>query len=130
MRIVYDDTMQGKFTMLLRIFLGELKGNMKSVTSYSWGMDRVDSWKVKDKLNRMLECEGFEVGKNVTHANGIGNNCKYPVYYYTYDETQLCAYININSGLYSEVYVSVEDYNCNKVSNCYELTPRGIFLVK
>lgn len=130
MRIVYDDTMQSQFVMVLRIFLNELKGNMKSVTSYSWGMDRVDSCKVKEKLNKMIECDGFEIGKNVTHTNGIGNNCKYPVYYYTYDETQCCAYININSGLYGEVYISVEDYNCNKVSKCYELIKSGVFLVK
>ena len=130
MRIVYDDTKQGEFVVLLREFLNVLKHNMQSVLSYSYGMNRVDSCKVKAKLNKMIESAGFEVGNNVTHANGIGNNCKYPVYYYTYDEIQHCANININSGLYGEVYVRVEDYNCNNVSKCYELTKNGIFLVK
>lgn len=128
MRIVYDDTMQKEFCDILHRVMLNLNHNIKSVTEYDYGMDRVQSNKVKKRLNWVLEDFYMEIGNTVTHAHGIGNNCKYPVYYYVENnsEIQHCADININSGLYGEVYVYVTDYNNSKVGKSYELTRHGV----
>ena len=126
MRIIYDDARQQEVVKLVVDCLVFLNSHMDRVTRYEWGMDRVQRAKVKERLNGYLEDYGFEIGNTVTHANGIGNNCMYPVYYLDYPETQHCANININSGMYGEVYVSIEDYNGRRVSKSYKLTRNGV----
>ena len=123
MRIVYDDTMQNTFVGLVEDFLKQLE--IKSVLQYEWGSNRIQMFKVKDKLNDYISSCNFEIGKKVIHAYGIGNNCNYPVYYHTENEIQHCAYINLNIGMYGEGYVSVEDYNGKLVSKSYELCKYG-----
>lgn len=126
MRIVYDDYMQDYFDDLLREFMGNLHCNIKSVVSYEWGTDRVQMGKVKEKLNNFLANYYMEIGNTVTHAHGIGNNCKYPVYYHAENEIQHCADINLNTGMYGEGYVSIEDYNGHRIGMAYELHTCGI----
>jgi hypothetical protein len=100
---------------------------MKKVVKYDWGTERVQSSMVKERLNGYLEDYSMEIGNTVTHAHGIGNNCQYPVYYHATNEIQHCANININSGMYGEVYVSIENYNGKKVGGVYyELTRHGV----
>lgn len=123
MRIVYDDTMQNMFVDLVENFLKEL--DIKSVSQYEWGSNRIQMFQVKDNLNDFLSKHNFEIGNKVTHAHGIGNNCNYPAYYHAENEIQNCAYINLNSGMYGEGYVSVEDYNGNRISKAYELCKYG-----
>ena len=123
MRIVYDDTMQNTFVGLVEDFLKQL--DIKSVSQYEWGTNRIQMFQVKDKLNNFISDCYFEIGNKVTHAHGIGNNCNYPVYYYAENEIQNCAYINLNTGMYGEGYVSVEDYNGKLVSKAYELCKYG-----
>ena len=130
MRIVYDDTMQQEFVLLLKGFMMNLHHNIKAITRYEWGMERVQRHEIKPRLNHFLEDYGLEVGNTVTHANGIGNNCMYPVYYTVCDEIQHCANININSGLYGECYVSVEDYNGKVVGPRYEVRARSGVTIK
>jgi hypothetical protein len=90
-------------------------------------MNRVQQTLVKARIQGFVEDYGFDIGNTVTHANGIGNNCMYPVYYDEIGETQHCANININSGMYGEVYVSVENYNGKRVGGIvYELTRNGV----
>lgn len=126
MKIVYDDYMQYYFDDLLREFMGDLNCNIKSVVSYEWGTDRVQMGKVKERLNNFLANYYMEIGNTVTHAHGIGNNCKYPVYYHAENEIQHCADININTGMYGEGYVSIEDYNGHRIGMAYELHKHGI----
>ena len=127
MRIVYDNTMQQKAVELVAEYLAFLNNHMDRVVRYDWGMNRVQRNLVKERLQGYLEDYGFDIGKTVTHAHGIGNNCQYPIYYYgDIDETQHCANININSGLYGDVYVSIEDYNGKCVGKKYELNRNGI----
>ena len=127
MRVVYDDTMQGMVFGLIREYMEHLSLNMKRVTRREYGMERVQKTEVKERINGFIEDYSFEIGKTVTHAHGIGNNCQYPVYYHTTNEIQHCANININSGMYGEVYVSIEDYNGKRVGGIfYELTRHGV----
>lgn len=124
MRIVYDDSKQKEFVAVLHCFTVIV--DKKSISEYSYGMNRVSSYAFKNALNEYVGRYGFEVGKADYHAYGIGNNNRYPVYFHGSDETQHCANININSGLYSEVYVSVEDYNGTLIGPSYEITPTTI----
>lgn len=127
MRIVYDDTMQEMVFELVSQYMSFLNTHMDKVVRYEWGMERVQRAKVKERLNGYFEDNLMEIGNTVTHANGIGNNCQYPVYYYGANEVQHCANININSGMYGEVYVSVENYNGKRVGGVfYELTRHGV----
>lgn len=128
MRIVYDDTMQQKAVKLVAEYLAFLNSHMDRVVRYEWGMDRVQSSLVKARLQGYLEDYHFDIGKTVTHAHGIGNNCRYPIYYEggSWDEIQHCANININNGMYGDVYVSVEDYNGKVIGQKYTLTRHGI----
>jgi len=126
MRVVYDDTMQNEACNIVHDVMMHLNKRMDLVVRYEYGMNRVQRVEVKKRLNGVLEDYGMEIGNTVTHAHGIGNNCQYPVYYYAEYETQHCANININSGMYGEVYVSVEDYNGRVVSRKYELTKHGV----
>ena len=130
MRIVYDDAMQRTVVKLVDDFMSRLRLNMKQVVKYDYGMERVQRVEVKARLNEFLKHQYMEVGNTVTHAHGIGNNCQYPVYYHAENEIQQCANININSGMYGEVYVSVEDYNGKRVSKSYELTRHGITVLR
>lgn len=131
MRIVYDDAKQGRFVAellpdFLRCFSRGSK-ELKDITRYDYGMERIQSHLLKEKLNKYLSKYDFSVGDTVEHAHGIGNNCKHPVYYMADStELQICCYININKGLYDEVYLSCSDYNNNKLGSCYEITPYGI----
>lgn len=126
MRIVYDDNMQSTFVQAVSHFMETLR--IAEVTRYENGMDRIQMYLVKKKLNRYLQDYHIEIGQTVTHAHGIGNNCQYPVYYHPEDaaEIQQCAYINLNIGLYGEGYLSCEDYNGNRIGNTYELHKFGI----
>lgn len=127
MRIVYDDAKQNDFVLLVGKFLSSL--NVLSVTQYDYGMERVQRYLVKQKLQSFLQARSnFYIGDKATHAHGIGNNCNYPVYFPTANEVQHCANININSGLYGEVFISVEDYNGKRISYAYELTQHGVTL--
>lgn len=127
MRIIYDDTMQKEAVKLVSEYLVFLNNHIERVVRYEWGMDRVQRSLVKERLQGYLEDYGFDIGKTVTHAHGIGNNCQYPIYYNgDIYEIQHCANININSGLYGDVYVSVEDYNGRLVGKPYKLTRHGV----
>lgn len=126
MRIVYDDTMQKEACNIVHEAMMHLNRRIDLVVKYEYGMNRVQRVKVKERINGILEDYYMEIGNTVTHAHGIGNNCMYPVYYHADNEIQHCANININSGMYGEVYVSVEDYNGRVVGRKYELTRNGV----
>ena len=130
MRVVYDDAMQNKFCDKLNDVMMNLKHNIKSVVKYDYGIDRVQKHMVKERINSVLWCYDMEIGNTVKHANGIGNNSEYPVYYNAKNEIQHCANIHINSGLYGEVYVYATDYNGNRITMSYELTKHGVVVKK
>ena len=126
MRIVYDDNMQNNFVDAVSRFMERL--NTAEVTRHDNGTDRIQMWLVWERLNKYLRDYHMEIGQTVTHAHGIGNNCQYPVYYHPEDaaEIQHCAYINLNTGLYGEGFLSCVDYNGNRISKSYELNKYGI----
>lgn len=80
----------------------------------------------------MQALDPSEVRKKVTHANGIGNNCCYPVFYRPegVDEMQQCGSVNLNRGLYGEGYVSCEDYNGRRVGPLYRVSRFGVKMEK
>ena len=126
MRIVYDDTMQETMAEAVGEFMDAL--NVEEIVRYEWGTDRVQMHLLKEKLGAYLEYYRMSIGRTVTHAHGIGNNCQYPVYYHPegVDEIQQCGNINLNSGLYGEGFVSCEDYNRNRVGAVYEVRACGV----
>ena len=126
MRIIYDDNKQSIFVQAVSRFMAGL--HTAEFTRYENGTDRIQMGMVKEGLNEYLRDYHMEIGKTVTHAHGIGNNCQYPVYYHPEDgiEIQQCAYINLNTGLYGEGFLSCEDYNGNRIGNAYELHKYGI----
>lgn len=126
MRIIYDDNMQSTFVQAVSRFMARL--HAAEFTRYENGTDRIQMGMVKERLNKYLLAYHMEIGKTVTHAHGIGNNCQYPVYYHPEDGTEIqqCAYINLNTGLYGEGFLSCEDYNGNRIGNAYELHKYGI----
>lgn len=131
MRIVYDDIKQNEAVELINTFVLNFKmfpQKILELVSYDYGMNRVKSYLFKDKLNKYLLSHNFEIGESVFHKNGIGNNNKHPIYFKgNSEEIQICGYININSGLYSEIYVSCEDYNGNRIGcNMYEINPNRV----
>lgn len=128
MRMVYDDTMQDVFCEIVNNVMLNLNHNIKPVVKYEYGMNRVQRTMVKERLNWVLKDYCIEIGNHVTHANGIGNNCEYPVYYHAENEIQHCANIHINSGLYGDVYVYATDYNGNRITKSYKLTQHGVVL--
>lgn len=77
--------------------------------------------KLQESLNKFLDSRKMSIGDTVTHAHGIGNNCRYPVYYRpeSVDELQQCGSINLNTGLYGEGYVSCADYNGHLIGPAY-----------
>ena len=126
MRVVYDDMMQKEFCHVLENVMLNLRLSVLPVIKYEYGMYRVQRSLIMERLNWVLEDYDMEIGKTVIHANGIGNNCEYPVYYNAKNEIQHCANIHINSGLYGDVYVYVTDYNNNRVTDTYKLTQHGV----
>ena len=127
MRVVYDDSMQKTFVDVAEMFVSSF--SVKDAIRYEWGIERVQMHIVKEKLNAFLrKCFNMEIGETVTHAHGIGNNCQYPVYYYqdSVDEIHQCAYINLNTGMYGEGFLSCEDYNGNRIGAIYEINRWGI----
>ncbi len=127
MRIIYDDAMQSVMVEAVEKFM--VVCNVKRITRYEYGMDRVQMNRMKEALNRFLESYySMSIGNTVTHAHGIGNNCQYPVYYHPeqLNEIQQCGNININTGMFGEGYVYCEDYNGRKLGQVYEVRVRGI----
>ena len=121
MRIVYDDAKQ---TDLVKAVEDAMKSiDVRVFVTYSNGMNRVRMHKIKEWLNGRLAPLSLNIGNTVKHAHGIGNNCQYPVYYKPKgaEETQHCANINLNTGLYGEGYISIEDYNGSRVGPAYEI---------
>lgn len=69
---------------------------------------------------------------HATHAHDIGNNNEYPVIFHKKDsktgeliEDQILGYLNLNTGLYGELYLSLDDLNHNVVL-LYKLNSRYI----
>lgn len=127
MRIVYDDAMQEVMLEAIENFMSAF--DVKEITAYEYGMDRVQMHRLKEILNGFLERYYFmSIGNTVTHAHGIGNNCRYPVYYCpeNLNEIQQCGNININTGMFGEGYVSCGDYNGRRLGQLYEVRVRGI----
>lgn len=128
MRIVYDDEqlpllVEAISRLIAEAFTTEIQ--MRSVTEWSYGMNRVEVPLVKKNLNRWIEEHGFEIGKDVHHEHGIGNNNRYPVYFNTPNEKQQVGYLNLNSDMYGGVYVYVTDYNQKKHGLSYKLSKYG-----
>lgn len=125
MRIVYDDAKAGKAVAALHDFM-TWKLDIKSVVREENWMQRVQRAELKSQLSRFFARDNLRIGDTVTHAYGIGNNCRYPVYYEAENELQECCAININIDPFGDGYVSLEDYNGKRISEPYKLTSRGV----
>ena len=128
MRIVYDDEQMPLLVEMVKGIIEqafETKSQMQPVTKWSYGMNRVEVSLVKKCLNRSFAANGFEIGNDVHHEHGIGNNNRYPVYYSTPDEKQQVGYLNLINDMYGNVYVYLTDYNQNKQGRSYKLSQYG-----
>ena len=128
MRIVYDDAQLNSFVYLVKNVVEEYfrtKEQMTSVSKWSYGMDRVETALVKKHLNALFSDTNFEIGNDVYHENGIGNNNRYPVYYNAPNEKQQVGYINLINNMYGSVIVYVTDYNQTKHGKSYKLSRLG-----
>jgi hypothetical protein len=125
MRIVYDDNQQPELCKLYKEFIDNL--NPKEFLRFSYGSERINDSAVKNALQCFLKEHNFLIGDTVTHAHGIGNNCQYPVYYTgNPEELQQVAYINLNHGMFGEMYTSLDDYNQKLISRAYEISKWGV----
>ena len=126
MRIIYDDREIKKVCEYLDNFIC-WDIDIESISEQDYGSMRCQRHLFKKYFNTYLSERNMLIGKTATHANGIGNNNKYPIYYLVDDNNmEICGYININSGLYSEIYVSICDYNDDICSKKYEITPNKV----
>ena len=125
MRIVYDDSKAQEAVEAVSSFVGRL--HPVEITSYEYGMERVQGGKLRRRLNTFLQgnCNMY-IGNHATHAYGIGNNCRYPIHYKADDEIQICAYININSGMFGELFVYLDSYEKKRYGQGYTITRRGV----
>jgi hypothetical protein len=131
MRIVYDDAQIRRVSVLLGKFLVNqcsTPEKMQVMTRWSYGMERVETPRVRQEFRKFIEEYGFEIGNECDHAGGIGNNNRNPIYFKTPDETQCTGYINVNSDLSGNAYVYITDYNGNRKSESYRLTRTGYTL--
>ena len=119
MRIVYDDEKRDLLVDEVDSFFG----------AYVYGQKRIGLWlDIFKQLDGSLRANwDLEIGEDVVHAHGIGNNCRYPVYYHhridgECKELQQVGYININHGMYGEVFVYVGDYNNQRLSYLFEVS--------
>lgn len=122
MRIVYDDRKATEFSELI----DEILDMLKYVSGTRCVMDdgRVRYYLVRKYIDTRLGT--YYIGNDVTHAHGIGNNNRYPVYYKGSNELEQCCFININQGLYSECYLYLTDWNNDRFGYTYEINRHGV----
>lgn len=127
MRIVIDDSKLLNAYDWFNDFIRNVL-DVKATVRYDYGSERVQSNLFCDQLKKCFAKHNFEIGKTVTHAHGIGNNCQYPLYYVgNPEEKQQVGYININHGMYGELYTSINDYDQNLIGCAYEIRKYGIY---
>ena len=120
MRIVFDDTKLGLFTEFISIWAHTRARNVQ-LKEYSYGMQRFSLKLVQRDIDGYLEEKKFEIGNDVYHAHGIGNNNRYPVYYNAENEKQQVGYLNIIIDPYGGCRVFVSDYNDDRVGALHKL---------
>lgn len=133
MRIVYDDTMQNEAVLAVREVINYLaKGdNVNAILRDEYRLPRAQRGLLKERLACALDHRGMTIGNDVHHAHGIGNNCRYPVYYHPENDNEIqhCAYLHINIDPYGEAFVYVTDYDDKRVGRAYALSRHGVRLV-
>ena len=120
MRIVYDDAKSHEAVSAVKDFM-EHHLDVKSVVREENWMEQVQRAELKEQLSRFIAKNNLIIGDTVTHYGGIGNNCQYPVYYKAENELQQCCSININVDPFGKGYVTLEDYNGNRISRLYKI---------
>ena len=126
MRVIYDDNKAGIVEMLLWEFMNSPNTSVNDFLKDDYGMQRIQTNILYKRINEYLKEHGFRIGRSAKHANGIGNNCAYPVYFDTPNEVQECCTIHINYGLHGEAWVYLTDYDTNKLGKSYKLSQHGI----
>lgn len=126
MRVIYDDNKAATVKQLLCEFMNSPDTSVHNFLEYDYGMDRIQTNILYKRINEYLNKRGFRIGRSAKHANGIGNNCAYAVYFDTPDEIQECCSIHINSGLHGEAWVYLTDYDGQKLGKSYKLSHMGI----
>ena len=126
MRVVYDDNKAGTVKQLLCEFMNNPDTSVRDFLEYDYGMQRIQTNILYKRISEYLKEHGFRIGRSAKHANGIGNNCAYSVYYDTPDEIQKCCNIHINYGLHGEAWVYLTDYDNNKLGKSYKLSEECI----
>lgn len=130
MRILYDDAQQQDFVEEIYKIISYLSVDIKHLTKYEYGTNRVKCNLVKNYINHELRFNtdnAYEIADRNYDTSGIGNNHSFPVFYKgSPEETQICAYIRITEGMYGEAYIKVTDFNDNAVTPVYHLNEYGI----
>lgn len=82
--------------------------------------NRVDHTKVFNGIAQKLNGAGYGVNTDAKHYAGIGNNNAYELFN---KNSECIGVLNINSSLYSEVYVYLERLNGEPYGGTWELRP-------
>ena len=105
MRRVYDDEKYDDIATQIMRIVDSI--NPKDVSEYDYGMDRVQTYKVRKYIGDRLGCISF--GKN-THAYGIGNNNAIEIVYKANEnEEQICGLLHLTDDMYGGCIVWVSD---------------------
>lgn len=118
----YSSELEEVFNIVGDFINNDFKSNTKDYLRYSGSTDRVDSSKVFDGLASALGAAGYLVSKDrVSHAHNIGNNNAYEIF----KDSECIGFLNVNSGMYGEAYVYVENLSNGRVGGAWELHSRG-----
>lgn len=106
MRRVYDDTFFEEVKIHLTEALEDIALNPKTVTKYSYGMNRAEVYEIRKRLESVY---GYKFGKN-EHAHGIGNNNAIELIVETdYDEEQICGLLHLTDDMFGSVLAWITD---------------------
>lgn len=123
----YSSELSETYNVVADFINDEFKNRNKNYIEYSGGMDRVDSGKVFMGITQALYNSGYYVSKDrVKHYADIGNNSAYEIF----KDTECIGFLNVNSGLYGDAYVYLEELNGNKYGGSWELRPADDWHIK
>ena len=95
--------------------------DVKAVSKYEYGDIRANTALIREYLEKKISGKSFHIDTNrVEHAYDIGNNNEYPLVFHkelsdgSFEE-QTCGYLELNSDVYTSVYLILSNIERNAV---------------